>query len=495
MPKRRASHKPQNGVARGGKLAKQQDQHRSKGESCAENSGEGDLAADAFGLTTPAQTFAQLIHPTKPETFFQDIWERQPMVIRCSEARGNLFGSLFSRSILEELVAKHKVLFGQDCNVCRYRGEKRESLNGKGPVKLGQLRSLLDKSKATVQFHHPQRFQDSIWQLLERLESYFGCLVGSNIYMTPRGSQGLAPHYDDVEVFVLQLEGEKRWRLYKPPVILPRDYSKDLDQAEIGDPILDTVLKAGDVLYFPRGTVHQAETPDTCDHSTHLTVSTYQRAAWGDLLSLALPAILQSAIEGTQSLREGLPLQFCANNQQMSNSETGQKLKNLISGLSNHIASHAQDAANEMLCDFIANRLPPYSDGELDCSPQGPMPSNDHSVRLRFPDHTFLVRCKMEDEEEEDEEEEDEEEEEEKEEYHLFVYHSLQSSRQDHMMSSESKEVQGIQLPRACETAARTLLTRGKSWQRVTDIDLEDGIRGQMLTSLWAEGLLEVQDL
>ncbi len=32
------------------------------------------------------------------------------------------------------------------------------------------------------------------------LETYFSCLVGSNVYITPSGSQGLAPHYDDVEV-------------------------------------------------------------------------------------------------------------------------------------------------------------------------------------------------------------------------------------------------------------------------------------------------------
>lgn len=44
--------------------------------------------------------------------------------------------------------------------------------------------------------------QDQLWQLLSLLESYFNCLVGSNVYLTPGGSQGLAPHYDDVEVGV-----------------------------------------------------------------------------------------------------------------------------------------------------------------------------------------------------------------------------------------------------------------------------------------------------
>ena len=30
------------------------------------------------------------------------------------------------------------------------------------------------------------------------------------------GTQGFAPHYDDIEAFVIQLEGKKHWRLYKP---------------------------------------------------------------------------------------------------------------------------------------------------------------------------------------------------------------------------------------------------------------------------------------
>lgn len=28
--------------------------------------------------------------------------------------------------------------------------------------------------------------------------------------------QGLAPHHDDIEAFVVQLEGTKQWLLYKP---------------------------------------------------------------------------------------------------------------------------------------------------------------------------------------------------------------------------------------------------------------------------------------
>lgn len=52
--------------------------------------------------------------------------------------------------------------------------------------------------------------------LLAALQEYFGCFVGSNIYLTPANTQGFAPHYDDIEAFVFQIEGAKRWRVYNP---------------------------------------------------------------------------------------------------------------------------------------------------------------------------------------------------------------------------------------------------------------------------------------
>ena len=63
-------------------------------------------------------------------------------------------------------------------------------------------------------------------------------MVGSNAYLTPAGAQGFAPHYDDIEAFVLQVEGRKRWRLYECPEEdgpLPRFSSKDLQEADLGE--------------------------------------------------------------------------------------------------------------------------------------------------------------------------------------------------------------------------------------------------------------------
>lgn len=36
-----------------------------------------------------------------------------------------------------------------------------------------------------------------------------------------------------------------------------RVFIDNLNEDDIGDPILDVVLEPGDLLYFPRGTIHQ----------------------------------------------------------------------------------------------------------------------------------------------------------------------------------------------------------------------------------------------
>jgi bifunctional lysine-specific demethylase and histidyl-hydroxylase NO66 len=105
--------------------------------------------------------------------------------------------------------------------------------------------------------------------------------------------QGFAPHYDDVDVFVVQTEGRKRWRLYAPlpDAILPAVSSPDFDEADggIGEPLLDAVLRPGDMLYLPRGTIHQAEALEG-EHSLHVTISANQRTSWADFVAAAMQA-------------------------------------------------------------------------------------------------------------------------------------------------------------------------------------------------------------
>lgn len=48
----------------------------------------------------------------------------------------------------------------------------------------------------------------------------------------------------------------------------------------------------GDLLYFPRGTIHEASTPAGVDHSTHLTISTYQKTYGSSLEAITSKLLL-----------------------------------------------------------------------------------------------------------------------------------------------------------------------------------------------------------
>src|SRR3989338_2949832 len=84
-------------------------------------------------------------------------------------------------------------------------------------------------------------------------------------------------HYDDIEAFLIQLEGEKHWKIYRPlenKQYLDRFSSKNFTQEEVeGFECFEILLKPGDMLYVPKGVIHQAVTSND-EHSLHITVST-----------------------------------------------------------------------------------------------------------------------------------------------------------------------------------------------------------------------------
>jgi hypothetical protein len=134
------------------------------------------------------------------------------------------------------------------------------------------------------------------------LEGALGHPVQANAYYTPRGSQGLAVHHDTHDVFVLQIAGEKRWLVYEPVLELP--LKEQRYRAELGgpgEPVIDTVLGAGDTLYLPRGWLHEARTSEV--DSLHLTVG-INVYTWLDALRDAL-ADVEDELGFRRAVEEG----------------------------------------------------------------------------------------------------------------------------------------------------------------------------------------------
>lgn len=77
-------------------------------------------------------------------------------------------------------------------------------------------------------------------------------------FATPLG--GVGPHIDNYDVFIIQGDGERRWRVGDKGPHQRRDGDPMSPLVEDFEPIIDVVLKKGDVLYIPPGFPHSGET-------------------------------------------------------------------------------------------------------------------------------------------------------------------------------------------------------------------------------------------
>ncbi|XP_069787027.1 ribosomal oxygenase 1 isoform X2 [Narcine bancroftii] len=318
--------------------------------------------------------FDWLIAPVASRKFFSDIWEKTPALIRRHNT--NYYKGLFSSEEFDRILREDIVNFGVNLDVTSYLDGEKEVHTPIGRA-LPMVVWEFYKNGCSLRMLNPQVFSGTIWNILSILQEAFGSMVGANVYLTPPGNQGFAPHYDDIEAFVIQLEGAKSWRVYDPrsvEEVLPSVSSGNFNQQELGTPIMNTVLEAGDVLYFPRGFIHQANcTPDT--HSLHITISTYQKNTWGDVLRKLFPAALEWAIEDDIEFREGLPLDYMeymgVQNSEREGDPRRQVFNKKIYSLMKKLLKYAPiDAAvDQKAKDFIHDCLPPVlTKEELACT-------------------------------------------------------------------------------------------------------------------------------
>ncbi|XP_069090772.1 ribosomal oxygenase 1 [Pleurodeles waltl] len=335
-----------------------------------------DLGAVQNSRERAAKLFEWMISPWSPKDFFGEIWEKRPALIH--RLNSDYYKGLFSTAEFDRILRENSLQFGVNLDVTSYIDGKRETHNPPGRA-LPLVVWDYYKNGCSLRMLNPQSFSVTMWNFLSVLQENFGSMCGANTYLTPAGTQGFAPHYDDIEAFIIQLEGKKHWRVYEPrksTEILPQYSSKNFSQEEIGEPILDTVLEAGDLLYFPRGFIHQGDCfPDV--HSLHVTISSYQKNSWGDLLEKLLPAALQVALEEDVEYRQGLPLDYL-DYMGVQNSEQDdprrvkflQKVRKLIKKLADHAPVDA--GVDQKAKDFMHDCLPPVlTEAEKSCSVHG----------------------------------------------------------------------------------------------------------------------------
>lgn len=149
----------------------------------------------------------------------------------------------------------------------------------------------------TLIIDYLQDFCLPVTRLLRGLEADFGCSFDVSAFLTPKNAPGIDPHCDRTDVFILQIEGCKEWRIFGQA-----DKNLSIDLNNLAKPTHEISLQPGDVLYLPRGFIHQGETQTRA--SLSLSIKPVDTLRWVTFLKRLLDVASQTETD----LRRSVPL-------------------------------------------------------------------------------------------------------------------------------------------------------------------------------------------
>ena len=295
-------------------------------------------------------TLASLLAPMSVQSFLSSFWTRTPFLGRADQKErfSDLLNLAEFEFLLSSVAAPGWLSFVKDV----VRPPSREHLTRDGTLDVSAIyRALADNQSLLLTKVH--RLHPPIGILCRQLTADFRVAgvvlrkpVRANVYFTPPRSQGFSPHYDDHEVLVLQLYGEKRWRIYGEIAKWPRKPMPDaLSVDDLHQNAQELTLQAGDILYVPRGFAHEADAQDKS--SLHLTLSA-QVATWSD--------VFERLTELEDGLGEPLPIGFCSGGiPQVSDKTAAARISSSIP----HWHGFSQAMTDVFNSTFLEGDLPP----------------------------------------------------------------------------------------------------------------------------------------
>lgn len=234
-------------------------------------------------LTASAEdrlSFEWLISPIGRELFFEEYWEKQPLVVKRNQP--DYFHSLLT---LDEVDRALTTLDLRYPNVTLKNADRKitaDDYTVRGDsLDVARVYQLFAEG-STITLAFLDNVIPTLASFCRGLEKEFSCPLQTNAYLTPAGAKGANHHYDTHDVFVLQVLNSKQWTTYGTPVELPlrgQDFDSSVHQR--GTPTLSFELNAGDIAYIPRGVVHDARSGE--EVSLHITVGVLSYT-WTDLL-------------------------------------------------------------------------------------------------------------------------------------------------------------------------------------------------------------------
>lgn len=247
-------------------------------------------------------TLERLLSPIDLDTFFEEYWEKKPLLV--SERDPDYYADLMTLEDVDNLVFYGKQDPSKDVRFVKgMEPPYRNYLRPEMPF-INQAYAAYNEGY-TIVVNEVHKRHKPMTLFLKELERLCSLTVASNLYLTPANSQGFKAHYDTHDIFIVQVYGAKRWTVYDAFMqkLPPRTDGVPIpDQHLPSEWLYDVTLKAGDLLYMPRGFVHNARSEE--ESSVHLSVGLYN-FRWSDLLERTLTVLSRENVRFRESLPPG----------------------------------------------------------------------------------------------------------------------------------------------------------------------------------------------
>lgn len=251
------------------------------------------------------ETLAGILEPCAPGEFLDSSWGVNFLHVR---GRAGRFAHMMPWARLSEIVSRQRLDFprlrlvrdGKPLPLASYL---RHQTGGRQRTTIPRLKSASLarhlREGATLVLDAVDEVSEPVEELAKGLELFFHEHVQVNLYAGWQTSRGFDLHWDDHDVFILQVAGRKRWSVYGQT--RPSPLVNDIEKAQKPEhePLWEGTLEDGDLLYIPRGWWHVAV--PLAEPTMHLTVGVHNRTG------LDFLRWLSERVRASEMFRRDLP--------------------------------------------------------------------------------------------------------------------------------------------------------------------------------------------
>lgn len=197
---------------------------------------------------------------------------------------------------------------------------------------------------ASIIIRGAHRYFKEISEMCADSSNLWRCETQANLYLSKKGVNATFPHFDPHELYIHQLYGEKDWSLYESKYLQP-EYTDgyNIDRHGHGKKLTVLKMKAGDIAFLPRGTIHQ---PIAITDSVHIALG-IKAISNSQLLALIINLLKENNIEFRKNAFQG-----------NSHSDTTDNVHRLLSII--------RELTDENLIEAIESKLNPRN-GSYKC--------------------------------------------------------------------------------------------------------------------------------